>query len=330
MGIRIKGTGSYLPERVLTNADLEKMVETSDEWIRSRTGIEERHLAAPGEATSDIGLKAAQRALAAAGVDGSELDAILVATITPDHNFPSTACILQRHLGAQGAFCCDLEAACTGLLYSLEIAHSLMKVNAKRYRKVLVLGAETLSSIVNWEDRNTCVLFGDGAGALVLVNDGDASTGDFMVSSDIHADGNYTDILMMPAGGSRVPASAESVAQKLHSIQMAGKDVFKLAVNAMVSSSKAVLEQAGVAESQLSYVVPHQANYRIISAVAQRLDVPDDRVYMNVNRCGNTSAASIGICLDELAVANKLNKDDFVLLTAFGGGLTWGAMLIRW
>ncbi len=329
MGIRIKGTGSCLPEKVLTNADLEKMVETSDEWIRTRTGIEERHIAAPGEATSDLALAAARKALATAGIDSAGLDAIVVATVTPDHVFPSTACLLQRQLGAPNAFCFDLEAACTGLLYSLEVTYSLMKANPKRYRKALVIGAETLSNIVNWEDRNTCVLFGDGAGAVVLENDGTDSP-DFMVASDLHADGNYTDILQLPAGGSRMPATSETVAGKLHSIHMAGRDVFKLAVNGMVGSSKKVLEESGVAACDVKYVVPHQANSRIIDAVAQRLDVTSDRVYMNVNRCGNTSAASIGICLDELAVGGELKHDDYVLLTAFGGGLTWGAMLVRW
>lgn len=330
MGIGIRGSGMYLPEKILTNFDLEKMVETSDEWIRTRTGIEKRHLSSDEQATSDLAYEAAVQALAMAGMEGKELDAIVVATITPDHVFPSTGCILQRKLGAEGAFCFDLEAACSGLLYSLEVAYALMKSSPARYRNVLVIGAETLSNIVNWEDRNTCVLFGDGAGALVLSNDGNPETPDFMVASDLHADGSYADILIMPAGGSRNPASAETVANHMHSINMAGRDVFKLAVNAMVSSSRKVLEEAGISPADIKWVIPHQANSRIISAVAQRLEVPDERVYCNIDHCGNTSAASIGICLAELAGNGQLQKGDYLLLTAFGGGLTWGALLVRW
>ena len=328
MGIRIRGTGSYLPEKILSNFDLEAMVDTSDEWIRTRTGIAERHLAAPEQATSDLAYAAAERALAMAGIDGAELDAIVVATITPDHVFPSTGCILQRRLGAAGAFCFDLEAACSGLLYSLEVAYSLMKVSSAKYRNVLVVGAEKLSSIVNWEDRSTCVLFGDGAGAVVLSNDGTDSP-DFLVCSDLHADGNYSDILIMPAGGSRCPASEESIRNHAHSIHMEGRDVYKLAVTGMVSACRTVLKNAKVAASEIRCFIPHQANSRIIDAIAQRLDVPGDRVYCNIDRCGNTSAASIGICLDEIVRGGQVSEGDYMLLTAFGGGLTWGAMLIR-
>lgn len=328
MGIRIKGTGSYLPEKILTNFDLEAMVDTSDEWIRTRTGICERHLAAPDQATSDLAVIASERALGMAGVGGGELDAIVVATITPDHVFPSTGCMLQRRLGAGGALCFDLVAACSGLLYSLETAYSLMKVNPGKYRKVLVAGAEKLSSIVNWDDRSTCVLFGDGAGAVVLVNDGSDSP-DFMVASDLHADGNYADILIMPAGGSRHPASEETVRSHEHTIHMEGKDVFKLAVNGMVGACRKVLSTAQVDASGIRWVIPHQANSRIISAISQRLEVPAERVYRNIERCGNTSAASIGICLDEITRGGEVRDNDFLLLTAFGGGLTWGAMLVR-
>lgn len=328
MSIRIIGTGSYLPERVLTNADLEKMVETSDEWIRTRTGIEERRIAAPNEATSDLAYEAGKKALEMAGVKGEDLSVIIVATITPDHVFPSTGCLLQERFQAKGAFCFDLEAACSGLLYSLEVAYSLMKTNRK-YKYVLVCGAEKISSIVDWTDRNTCVLFGDGAGAVLLENRDDDEPG-FALASDLHADGGCADILLMPAGGSRQPASAETVEGRLHAIKMAGKETFKMAVNAMVGSSKQVLADAGVEPSKIKLVVPHQANQRIIQAVAQRLDVPGDRVYENVNRYGNTSAASIGICLDEIVRGGMLERGDYVLLTAFGGGLTWGSMLIQY
>ena len=234
MSIRIAGTGSYVPDRVMTNADLEKMVETSDEWIRTRTGIQERRIAAPEQATSDLAYEAGKRALEMAGITGDQLSVIIVATITPDHVFPSTGCILQKRFGASNAFCFDLEAACSGLLYSLEVGHSLMKANPK-YKYALVIGAEKLSSITDWTDRNTCVLFGDGAGAVVLENTG-AEGADCLLASDLHADGGYADILIMPAGGSRMPFTAETLANHMHSIHMAGRETFKLAVNAMVSA----------------------------------------------------------------------------------------------
>lgn len=328
MGIKIKGTGSYIPERVLHNTDLEKMVETSDEWIRTRTGIEERHLAAADEATSDMAYAAGCRALEMAGFPGTELDAIIVGTITPDHIFPSTGCILQNRFQAEGAFCFDLEAACSGLLFSLEVAHSLMRTN-KRYRRVLVCGAEKLSCVTDWKDRNTCVLFGDGAGAVVLENTDD-DEGDCLIASDLHSDGGYTDILKLPAGGSRLPASPETVANRQHFIHMAGKEVFKFAVNSMVGSSRIVLDEAGISPDQVKLMIPHQANRRIISAVAPRLGVPAERVFVNVNKYGNTSAASIGICLDEAARGGRIEHGDYVLLTAFGGGLNWGALLLRY
>ena len=328
MGIKILGIGSYVPEKVLTNFDLEKMVETSDEWIKTRTGIEQRRIATDEQATSDLAYEASLKALEAADVKPEELDVIIVASITVDQVFPSTACILQNKLGAKNAFAFDLEAACSGLLYSLEVANSLLAGN-KKYKKVLVLGAEKLSSIVNWEDRNTCVLFGDGAGAVVLGKSDDVED-DCVIASDLGADGQYTDILQIPAGGSRMPASKETVENNLHYLTMAGSDVFKLAVNAMVNSCKKVMEEAGIGPEDVRWLVPHQANYRILSAVAKRLKIAEKDVYMNVNRFGNTSAASIGLCLDEIARGNKADKGDYVLLTAFGGGLTWGAMLLKW
>ena len=327
MGIKIRGTGSYAPEKVWTNADLEKMVETNDEWIRTRTGICQRHIAAPEQACSDLAEQAARRALEMAKVDPAELSAIIVATISPDHVFPSTACLLQHRLGATKAFGFDLEAACSGLLYSLETARGLMTVNRK-YKYVLVIGAEKLSALVNWEDRNTCVLFGDGASALVLENCPDEE--DSFLATDLGADGNSLDILSLPAGGSRNPASVQTVTDKMHYIHMAGRDVFKLAVNAMVSSCRKVLEEANVSIDQLRWLVPHQANARIMSAVAQRLPLEEERVFINIGKYGNTSAASIGICIDEMMRSGQVEKGDYVLLTAFGGGLTWGAILIKW
>ncbi|MDR0933350.1 MAG: ketoacyl-ACP synthase III [Victivallales bacterium] len=328
MSIRIAGTGSYVPEKILTNADLEKMVETNDEWIRTRTGIEERHIASDEQATSDLAYAASVKALEMANLSGNDLDAIIVGTITPDYVFPSTGCVLQDRLGATGAFCFDLEAACSGLLYSLEVAYSLMKTHPKRYRHVLVVGAEKLSSITDWTNRNTCVLFGDGAGAVLLENN-DNSDSDCVIGSDLHTDGGFGDILKMPAGGSRMPASKESIESHSHFIHMEGKEVFKLAVNAMVSAGKTVLDEAGITPDEVKLVIPHQANSRIILAVAPRLGVPEERVFININHYGNTSAASIGICLDEAVRSGRIDKGDYVLLTAFGGGLTWGAMLLK-
>ncbi len=327
MSVKIVGTGSYVPERILTNADLEKMVETNDEWIRTRTGIEERHLASPEQATSDLALEASRRALEMAGIAPDELGVIIVATITPDHPFPSTACIVQRELRAKNAFCFDLEAACSGLLFAIEVANGLLLAH-KKLKYALVLGAEKLSTLVDWEDRNTCVLFGDGASALVLkqVPEGEGT----VVASDMGSDGDCTEILKAQSGGSRMPATAETVAQKLHCIKMDGKEVFKHAVTEMVNSCQQVLAEAGVSPSQLRWLVPHQANYRILKAVAQKLDVPGENVYMNINRYGNTSAASIGLCLDEMNRRGLVKPGDYVLLTAFGGGLTWGATLLKW
>ncbi len=327
MGIKIRGTGSYIPEKVLTNADLEKMVETNDEWIRTRTGICQRHIASPDQACSDLAEQAARQALAMAGVDPLELSAIIVATISPDHVFPSTACLLQHRLGAKQAFGFDLEAACSGLLYSLEAARGLMTVNPK-HRYVLVIGSEKLSALVNWQDRNTCVLFGDGASALLLENCPDEE--DSFLACDLGADGNSLDILSLPAGGSRNPATEETVKNAQHYIHMAGRDVFKLAVNAMVGSCRKVLEESNVSIDQVRWLVPHQANERILKAVAQRLALTEDRVFMNIAHYGNTSAASIGICLDEMVRNHQVSRGDYVLLTAFGGGLTWGAMLLKW
>ena len=328
MGIVIAGTGAYLPEKVLTNADLEKMVDTNDEWIVTRTGIARRHIAAPEQATSDLAIIAIDKALEAAGGDKTDIQAIIIATTTPDTVFPNTACLIKAHFGINDAFCIDVSSACTGFIAATEIAYSLMKAQPK-YRRVLVVGAEKLSAITDWTDRNTCVLFGDGAGAVVLENRPDVKD-DFMLCSELNADGNWCNILKMPAGGSRLPATAETVEQHLHFIHMEGKETFKLAVNAMVTASTNVLSRAGVAPEDIAMVIPHQANIRIIQAVAKRLDVPEERVYCNIENTGNTSAASIVISLDDAVRTGKLKKGDLILITSFGGGLTWGAMLMRY
>lgn len=328
MGIRIIGTGRYTPERLLTNADLEKMVDTSDEWIVSRTGIKERHIARPDETTSDMAAKAAEAALEIAGINADTLDLIIVSTVTPDMPFPNTATIVQKKIGAAPCVCFDIEAACSGLLYGLNTAYGMM-ASPLKYKRALVIGAEKLSSIVDWTDRSTCVLFGDAAAAVILENDGDPETPDFYADGVVSANGNYGDILQMPAGGSAMPASHESVDNHLHFIKMGGPKTFQLAVHSMVEACRTLIDRATIPLEKIRWVIPHQANWRIISAVAARLDMPE-RVYQNVERYGNTSSASIGICLDELNRSGQLEKGDYVLTVSFGAGLTWSALLIRW
>ena len=328
MGIRIIGTGRYTPERLLTNADLEKMVDTSDEWIVTRTGIKERHIAKPEETTSDMAAKAAQAALEIAGIPADSLDLIIIATVTPDMPFPNTATIVQRKIGAAPCVCFDIEAACSGLLYGLNTAYGMM-ASPLKYKRALVIGAEKLSSIVDWSDRSTCVLFGDAASAVILENDGNPDTPDFYADGIISADGNYGDILQMPAGGSAMPASHETVDNHLHAIKMGGPKTFQLAVQSMTGACRTLVERSGIPREKIRWVIPHQANWRIISAVASRLEMPE-KVYQNVERYGNTSSASIGICLDELNRSGQLQKDDYVLVVSFGAGLTWAALLIRW
>lgn len=329
MSIKIAGTGSYIPERILTNADLEKMVDTNDEWIRTRTGISERHLAAPDQVTSDLGAEACRKALEAAGVDASEVGAVIVATCTPDYTFPSTAANIHRKLQLNKAFCFDLSAACCGFLSVLETACGIMMAN-KKYRYVLAVGAEKLSTIVNWDDRSTCILFGDGAGAVLLenVDDGD-NTG--LIASDMNTDGNWSEILKLPGGGSVNPPSERTIAEHMHGIHMQGQETFKLAVNAIVSACRNVEAEAGISiRDDVKLVIPHQANIRIIQAVAKRLDITDEQVIVNINRYGNTSAASIAICFDEAVRTGRLQRGDLALLASFGSGLVWGAQLIRY
>ncbi|HTU01254.1 MAG TPA: beta-ketoacyl-ACP synthase III [Candidatus Sulfotelmatobacter sp.] len=323
---KIVGTGAYLPSRVLTNAELEKTVETSDEWILTRTGIAERHICADGEATSDLAARAALEALTAAQVDPADLDMILVATVTPDFFFPSTACLVQDRLGARRAGAVDLSAACSGFVYGLAMADGLIRMGTAR--TVLVIGAETLSKIVNWQDRNTCILFGDGAGAVLLRAD-EGPRG--ILSTHLFADGGKGATLMMPGGGSRNPISQSLLDSGLYKIQMAnGNEVFKLAVRAMEDAAIIALKQNGLEVSDIDLLVTHQANLRIIHALGQRLGVPHDKVYVTIREHGNTSAASIPLALHQAVGAGRLKPDDLVLLCAFGGGLTWGSAVLRW
>ncbi|WP_447973448.1 beta-ketoacyl-ACP synthase III [Nitrospira sp. Kam-Ns4a] len=321
---RITGTGSYLPERVLTNADLERMVATSDEWIVERTGIRERRIAAPGEASSDLGLKAAHRALEAAGVSAAELDLILVATCTGDHPLPSTACLIQHRLGALRAAACDIAAACSGFVYALSVADAYVKTGL---RHVLVIGTEVMSAITDWTDRSTCVLFGDGAGAAVV----SASPGEGgILSTHLHADGSLWDMICVPGGGSRLPVAEKVLADGLQYIKMKGNETFKVAVKTLEEVAREALAAHGLAVEDVDLYVPHQANVRIIKAVAARLGLPLEKVVLNMDRYGNTSAASIPIALDEAVRDGRVRDGSLVLLGAFGSGLTWASAIIRW
>jgi 3-oxoacyl-[acyl-carrier-protein] synthase-3 len=323
----ILGTGSYAPDRILTNEDLSKMVDTSDEWIRARSGIRERRIAAANEATSDLAIKAAGRALENSRVPASEIDLVVVATVTPDHLMPSTACIVQHKLGIPtSAACFDVNAACSGFIYALDTACAML--GSGRYRKALVIGAEKLSSVVDWQDRGTCLLFGDGAGAVVIGLEDAPGTG--LLGTKLGALGEDTDLLYIPSGGSRMPTSAESIARGDQFIKMKGKEVFKLAVRVMEEAARDILEQHGLAAHQIDLVIPHQANLRIIDAIAQYLELPVDRFFVNVDRYGNTSAASIPIAMDEARRTGRIKKGDLTLLVAFGAGLTYGSALIRW
>lgn len=322
---RVVGTGSYLPERVLTNADLEQMVETSDEWILSRTGMRERRIAAANEFTSDMGVRAAQKALESAGCAPEEIDLVLVATLTPDYVFPSTAALIQKEMNLTRAAAMDFQAACTGYLYGLTLAKSL--IEAGIYRTVLLVASEKLSSIVNYKDRNTCVLFGDGAAASVI---SDKGRGLHIEEVCLGADGQLAELLILPAGGCRAPATEETVRNQLHYLTMEGKEVFKHAVRRMEMAAKQCLDQAGLEESAIDWMVPHQANVRIIDAIAKRFSIPEERVYKTVHKYGNTSASALPIALDELMRCERIEEGSRVLLVAFGAGLTWGATLLRY
>jgi 3-oxoacyl-[acyl-carrier-protein] synthase-3 len=321
----ITGVGSYVPERILTNADLEKMVETSDEWITTRTGIKERRIAAENEFTSDIAAQAARRAMAMAGVTADQIDLIIVATITPDMPFPNTACLVQQKIGATRCPAFDIEAACSGFLYALEIGQQF--ISSRAYETVLVIGAEKLSSITNWKDRNTCVLFGDGAGAAILQN---RPLSHGLLTTALGSDGSKAELLSMPAGGSRCPASPLTVQDGLHFLRMDGKETFKNAVQAMCSAANEVLKRCEIDITKIKCVIPHQANRRIIDAVGERLGAAPEQVFVNLHKYGNTSAASVAIALDEAVSSGRIQRGDLILIVAFGAGLTWGAAIIEW
>lgn len=321
----IAGVGSYVPERVLTNADLERTVSTTDEWITTRTGIKERRLAAPDEATSDLAANAALRAMANAQVTAEQIDLIIVATVTPDMPFPSTACLIQQKIGAMRAAAFDIEAACSGFIYALEIGQQF--IMSRTYDTVLVIGADKLSSIIDWEDRNTCVLFGDGAGAAVLQN---LPQSHGLLTAYMGADGSKGSVLCVPGGGSREPASTDSVANRRHFLRMDGKETYKHAVQAMLGAAQEVLKRCELDVTQINCIIPHQANRRIIDAVAERLGAQPGQVFVNLERYGNTSAASVAIALDEAVRQGRVKRGDLVLLMVFGAGFTWGAAVIEW
>src|SRR5881396_2745637 len=323
--VSIIGTGSYTPEKILTNEDLSRMVNTSDEWITTRTGIKERRIAAKDETTSDMAAKAALKAIEQAKISPEEIDLLLVATATPDMIFPATACFVQKKIGAKNAACLDVSAACAGFLFGVEIAQQF--ITSHTHDTVLVIGAEKLTSITNWTDRNTCVLFGDGAGAAVLRHRGSAHG---VISTHIGSDGQFTDILFMPGGGSRCPITRENVDLNLATIHMTGKEVYKQAVISMLNASKKALEQAGLTTDDIACVIPHQANVRIIEAIADRLRIPLDRFYVNLDRYGNTSAAAVAIALDEANRSGRIKPGDYILMVVFGGGLTWASTIIEW
>ena len=321
----VASVGSYVPERVLTNAELAKMVDTSDEWIVKCTGIKERRIAAKNETTSDMATRAALRAMTKGRVSADQIDLIIVATVTPDMFFPSTACLVQRKIGARRAAAFDLEAACSGFIYGLEVGQQF--IMSRTYDTVLVIGAEKLSSIVDWEDRSTCVLFGDGAGAAILQNRPQSHG---LLTAVMGADGTKADILGLPGGGSRCPASLESVRARLHYIRMDGRETYKNAVQAMYTAATEALRRCEINIKQIKCIIPHQANRRIIDAVAERLGAKQEQLFINVDRYGNTSAASVAIALDEAVESGRIQRGDLVLLVVFGGGLTWAAAVIEW
>ena len=323
--VSIVGTGSYVPPNVVTNEDMEKLVDTTNEWIITRTGIRERHFAGPQEPTSHLGAEAAKRALADAGLKAEDLDMIVVATITPDMGFPNTACFVQNLIGAKKAFCFDIEAACSGFLYALELGHRM--VGSGAIETAMIIGAEKLSSILDWQDRSTCVLFGDAAGAVILQH---KSSQNGILSSVLGADGSLAELLMLPGGGSRHPATEKTVKDRMHYLKMAGKEVFKHAVTKMVKAARDALQKSGLTIDQIDHVIPHQANLRIIDAIHERLDVPREKFIINLDRYGNTSAASVVLALDEAVKQGRIKKRDKVLMIAFGGGFTWGASVVEW
>lgn len=321
----IIGMGSFLPARVITNEDLEKMVDTSDEWIKTRTGISERHMAGDGETTSDLAFHAAEKALEDAGISPEELDLIIVGSASPDTIFPATACMLAEKLGLRSTPAFDLQAACSGFIYGVAVGAQFISTGL--YDKVLVVGAETLSRITNWKDRNTCVLFGDGAGAAVL---GPVEPGEGILSCFLGADGSGADLLKVPAGGAKIPASLETLQEGLHFIHMSGNEVFKFAVRVMGEAAVKSLEKADLSTEDVDLVIPHQANFRIVDAAMRRLGLPLNKAYLNLDKYGNMSSASIPVALDEAYREGLLKKDGIIVMVGFGAGLTWGSVTMKW
>lgn len=322
--VGIIGVGEYLPQRILTNADLEKMVDTSDDWITSRTGIKERRIVSPGESSSDLAVEAAKEALHNAKIKPANLELIIVATITPDMQFPSTACFVQAKLGAKKAVCFDVSAACAGFVYAICVAQQFISNGI--YKNALVIGSEILSAITDWTDRSTCVLFGDGAGAVVL--SGVKSAG--ILSTYLGSNGELTDLLMIPGGGSKFPASHQTIDAKQHYIKMQGNELFKIAVKTMTAAAQVALKKAKLKCKDVDLVIPHQANVRIIMAMAKRLGLVADKIYLNIERYGNMSSASTAVALCNAVKEGRIKKGDIVLLDAFGAGLVWGACVIKW
>ncbi len=321
----ILGTGSALPEKVITNFELERLVDTSDKWITERTGIKERRQAAPNETTSTLSVQAARKALEMAGISPEQLDLIICSTISPDMPLPATASIIQRELGAGSCCAFDLAAACSGFLFGLTVVDQFVKTGKSQY--ALVIGAELLSRYLDYQDRATCVIFGDGVAAGVL---GRVNSSSGILASEVHTNGTYADHLYIPAGGTARPASCETVQAREHYIKMRGNELFKVAVRSLEEVSRRVMEQANVKSDQIDLFIPHQANQRITEAVRERLGLPTEKVYSNINRVGNTSSASIPICLDECVRSGRIKKGDLVLMSAFGAGVTWGSVLMRW
>ncbi|MFL5345178.1 MAG: beta-ketoacyl-ACP synthase III [Hyalangium sp.] len=323
---QIIGTGSYAPAQVLTNRDLEKIVDTSDAWITERTGIRERRKAAPGEATSDMAVAAARKALEMAGTRPEELDLIVVGTITPDMPMPSCAVLVQAKLGAKKAFAFDVAAACAGSVYALSVADQFMRTG--QAKRALVIGADLFTSVLNWKDRNTCVLFGDGAGAMVLAPAEEEGRG--ILSTRLRTDGTLADILTIPAGGSKEPLTEEILREQRHKVSMNGREVFKTAVRELTAITHEALQAHGLKPNQVDHVIAHQANLRILEAVLQRVEIPIEKCWINLDKYGNTSAASVPIALDEVNRAGKLKRGDLIAMMAVGAGMTWGSAVVRW
>ncbi len=322
---RITGTGSYAPKKIITNQDLEKLVDTSDEWITERTGIKERRIAEKGQTTSDLAYEASRKALKAAGLAAQELDLIIVATMTPDMILPSSACVLQEKLGAKKAAAFDIYAACSGFIYGLSVANAFIK--SELHKNILLVGAEVLSRFTDWEDRTTCILFGDGAGAVVLQRQ---TSKHGILSTHLHSDGALGDLIRVPAGGAQHPASHDTIRRRMHFIKMKGNETFKAAVRSLEGVVQEALDHNSVKPEAIDFLVPHQANLRIIQAMAQRLNMPMEKVVITLPKYGNTSAASIPMALDEAVRDGRIKENNLLLFEAFGGGLTWASALVRW